>query len=214
MGAYGLARFGQAYVSGVLTYGNYATDQWRIGLLSGVYGPASTLRGSFNTDVLGGKVELGVRRDLGRVTLTPFASLEVDHLWRSSFSQTLYGGNAAAGGLALTFGRTGQTSAPLTVGGRVGSSFALGDARMLNVSAELGWVHDFNPDCSVSAAFVAAPNVPFRIQGVGASRDAAQVGLDAKLSLTPKVALIGNFTGRFSGVEAAVGGFGGLQVTW
>ncbi len=214
VGAYGLARFGEAYVSGVLTYGNYATDQRRVGLLSGVYGPAAALRGSFNTDVLGGKVELGWRRKLGGVTLTPFASLEVDHLWQANFSQTLYGGNSAAGGLALTFGRTEQTSVPLTLGGRVGTSFVLGGDRVLNVSAELGWVHDFNPDRSVSAAFVAAPNVPFRILGVGASRDAAQVGLDAKLSLTPKVALIGNFTGRFSGVETAVGGFGGLQVTW
>ncbi len=49
---------------------------------------------------------------------------------------------------------------------------------------------------------------------MSASRDAALIGLDAKLSLTRSVALLGSFTGRFSGIETAVGGFGGLQVTW
>ena len=119
-----------------------------------------------------------------------------------------------ARGLALRFNRTEQTSVPLTLGGRVGTAFALAGERVLNLSAELGWVHEFNPQRSVDAAFVAAPNVPFRILGVSASRDAAQVGLDAKLSLTRNVALLGSFTGRFSGVETAIGGFGGLQVTW
>jgi len=48
----------------------------------------------------------------------------------------LYGGNSAAGGLALTFGRAEQTSVPLTLGGRVGSSFVLGGEHVLNLSAE------------------------------------------------------------------------------
>ncbi|MBV8913747.1 MAG: autotransporter domain-containing protein [Acetobacteraceae bacterium] len=214
LGAYGLARFGDGYVSGVLSYGNYGTDQRRIGLLSSVYGPNAVLRGSFNTDVLGGQLELGLRRKLGGVTLTPFASLEVDHLWQSNFSQSLYAGNPAAGGLALTFARTQQTSVPLTLGGRVGSAFPVSGGRILELSAELGWVHEFNPQRSVMAAFVAAPNVPFRILGVSASRDAAQTVLDAKLSLTRNVALLGSVAGRFSGVETAIGGFAGVQVTW
>lgn len=85
---------------------------------------------------------------------------------------------------------------------------------MLSVLVELGWVHEFSPQRSVNAAFVAAPTVPFRVLGVSASRDSAQIGLDSKLSLTRNVALLGSFTGRLSGAETAVGGFEGLQVTW
>lgn len=123
-------------------------------------------------------------------------------------------GDPSAVGLALQFGHTAQTTVPLSLGARAGSSFQVGGGHVLDMTAELAWVHNFNPDRSLTGAFVAAPDVPFTVQGLSASANAAQVGLGAKLSLTSNVALRGYFTGRFSGVETAYGGFGGLQVTW
>ena len=65
-------------------------------------------------------------------------------------------------------------------------------------------------DCRLRRAKRVVPKSP----GVSASRDAAETALNAKLSLTGNVALLANFAGRCSGVETAVGGFGGVQVTW
>jgi outer membrane autotransporter protein len=123
-------------------------------------------------------------------------------------------GGAGADALALHFARVQQTSVPMTLGVRAGTFFAIEGDRVLSLSTELGWVHEFNPHRSVTAAFVAAPNVPFQSLGMSPSRDAALASVDARLSITRNVTLLASFSGRFSGVETAIGGFGGLQVTW
>ncbi len=207
---YGLARFGQAYVSGVVAYGNFATDLKR-NALGDAMGLAAG-RGSVKSNVLGGRVEVGWGQPLGSVSITPFASPGVDELWQNAFSEA--NASQPGGGLALRHGGVGQTSMPLTLGGRVGRAFQLGGGKRIGASAELGWVHEFSPQRSATTAFLAAPNVPFRVLGVSASRDSALTSLDVKLLLTRNVALLGNFTGRFSGIETAVGGFGGVQVIW
>lgn len=212
VGLYGLTGFGDAYVSGALAYGNDAADLRRTGL-SGNDGLPAAGRDSLSNDVLGGRAELGWRRQLGGASLTPFASLQVDHLWQGGFTEGA-AGQGSAGALALRFSRAERTSVPLTVGGRVGGAVPIGAGRVLSLLAELGWVHEFSPQRSVDAAFIAAPGVPFRVLGVSASRNAAQVGLYAKLPVGNNIALLGNFTGRFSGVETAIGGSGGLQITW
>ena len=210
--AYGLARFGDAYVSGIISYGNYDTDLKRTGLGAALGVPAVE-SGSLTDNIIGGRIEAGWRQQLGTVAVTPFAAVEVVHLWQAGFTETVTGDPSAAG-LALQFGHTAQTTVPLSLGARAGSSFQVGGGHVLDMTAELAWVHNFNPDRSLTGAFVAAPDVPFTVQGLSASANAAQVGLGAKLSLTSNVALRGYFTGRFSGVETAYGGFGGLQVTW
>ncbi len=209
---HGLARFGQVYTAAIVSYGNFGSDVRRTAL-GGVTGLSTT--GSVRSNVVGGRAELGWRHLIGTVTLTPFAALEVNHVWQNSLTESTVAGPGPGGGaLALRFGAAEQTSVPLTVGGRAGSDFQIGGGHVLSLSAELGWMHEFNPQRSLTAAFVAAPNVPFQVLGVSASRDSAVTGLDGKLSLTQSVALLGSVTGRFSGVETAVGGFGGLQATW
>ncbi|MBV8914604.1 MAG: autotransporter domain-containing protein, partial [Acetobacteraceae bacterium] len=210
--AYGLERFGQAYASGILSYGDFATDAHR-NALGGATDLVASARASATSNVLGGRVEAGWRQPLGVLTLTPFAALELDHVWQDPLTDTVAGG-PGSDALALHFKGVQQTSVPMTLGARLSSAFALGGGHVLRLSGELGWVHEFNPQRSVTAAFVAAPNVPFQSLGMSASRDSALTSLDATLSVNRNVALLASFTGRFSGVETAVGGFGGVQVTW
>ncbi len=211
LAAYGVSRFGAAYVSGAVTYGNYATDLRRPALGSAL-GLKSGSDGSLGNDVLGGRVEVGWQRRLGLVAVTPFATLQVDHLWQASTTEAALG-DPAADGLALHLRRTEQTSVPLTLGGKVGTTVQLA-GRGLGLSAELGWVHEFSPDRTITASFVGAPAVPFRVLGVSASRDAAQLAVSAKFPVSHNIALLADVTGRFSGVETAVGGFGGVQLAW
>jgi uncharacterized protein with beta-barrel porin domain len=85
---------------------------------------------------------------------------------------------------------------------------------VLNLSAELGWVHEFDTQRSLIASFVAAPDFPFKVMGASPSSDSALTALDARLPLNGNVALVANFTGRFSDKETAVGAYGGLQMIW
>ncbi len=211
VGGYGLATFGKAYVSGVVSYGNLATTVQR-GRVGGATDLVAAARASVTSNILGSQVELGWRQPAGALTLTPFAALEVNHVWQSPVNETEIGSDAP--GLGLRYGRTQRTSVPLTLGGRVGTAFDVGGGRRLAVSAELGWVHEFNTQRSVRAAFSAAPTSSFQVLGASAAADSATVGFNGNLALTRNVALLGSFKGRFAGTETAVGGFGGLQVTW
>ncbi len=128
LGFHGLARFGQAYVSGVVAYGNFATDLKRNGL-GGATGLAAAGRGSVASNVLGGRVEAGWSQPLGGSGLvaTPFAALGVDQQWQGAFSETVIAAPGGSG-LGLRFHGTDRASVPLTLGTRLGSTFQLGGA--------------------------------------------------------------------------------------
>jgi uncharacterized protein with beta-barrel porin domain len=212
IGAYGLWRLGEGYVSGIATYGNYAVELERNGIGAAV-GLNANARGSMSSNVLGGRAEVGWRHRVGEFELTPFAALEVDHIWQGGFAESITGG-LDTNALALQYASVQHTAAPLTLGGRAGTTFQVLGGQRLALSAEVGWVHEFNPDTSITAAFAGASGAPFGIQGVSASRNAAQVSLDAKLELSSTMSAFASFTGRFSGVETAVGGIAGLRVVW
>ncbi len=212
--AYALARRGEIYLSGVLSYGNFSTDLHRDNV-AGLAGLLTSGRETFDSNVAGGRVELGWTHRIGALTMTPYAAVDLDELWQGGFSEDTPSGSAsAASGLALRYGSVSQLSAPLTLGARLSTSLLLGGTRRFTPYLDLGWVHEFNPTRSVNAAFVAAPDVPFKVTGVAASRDAALTNIGGTLSLARQLSLLASVNGQFSGVETSYGGFGGIQFTW
>jgi outer membrane autotransporter protein len=214
LGLFGLARRGPLYVSGVLSYGNFAVSQTRTGI-GQLIGLNSTASSSSDANAFGGRFELGWQRPVGSVTITPFVAIEADGLWQGQVTEAAVpGAPTGASDVALHYDATSEASVPLTLGGRANWHLDLGGGRVLATSLQLGWVHEFNPQRSLTAAFAGAPGAPFRVFGVAASRDAAQTIAGASVSLSRTVSLFGSFTGQFSGVETSVGGFGGLRVNW
>jgi len=152
---------------------------------------------------------------MGATTLTPFAAIAPDVLWQAGFSEsTPPGGMPDVASPALQYAGRSEVSVPLILGANASRGFDLGNGHVLAAAAELGWAHEFQPQRSLATAFVAAPDVAFRVTGVSASRDAAQTGIATSLSLTQHVSVFGSFTGQFSGSETAFGGVAGLHVTW
>ncbi len=136
-------------------------------------------------------------------------------LWQGGFSEsTPAGGPQGVASPALRYDAQSQVSVPLTLGTRVGRTFDLGNGHVLAATAELGWVHEFQPQRALTASFVEAPDVPFRVMGIGASRDAAETSVGASLTLSRRVSVFGSFTGQFSGIETAYGGSVGVHVAW
>ena len=212
--AYALARHGEIYLSGVLSYGNFSTDLHRYDI-AGISGLLASGRETFDSNVAGGRIELGWTHGIGALTVTPYAAIDLDELWQGGFSEDVPGGGASANsGLALRYGSVSELSAPLTLGTRLSTSLLLGGTQRVTPYLDLGWVHEFNPKRSVDAAFLAAPEVSFKVTGVSASRNAALTSVGGTLSLTRRLSLLASFNGQFSSTETSYGGFGGLQLGW
>ena len=209
--AYGSAWRGAFYLSGVFSYGNFSTDLNRYNIAAAAGLPAAG-RQNFDSNVLGGRLELGWAHPLGVVLVTPYAAIDLDELWQGDFTEQSPAGNTS--GLGLHYGSVSQLSAPLSLGARVSTSVLLGGAHRLTPYLDLGWTHEFSPIRSIDAAFLAAPDTTFQVDGVAASRNAALTSIGGTLSLSHRLSLLASFQGRFSGIETAYGGSGGLQFAW
>ena len=212
--AYGIVWRNEIYLSGVLSYGNFSTDLYRYNI-AGVAALLASGHQTFDSNMAGGRIELGWAHRIGALNVAPYAAIDLDELWQGTFSEDASGGSASANsGLALRYASVSQLSAPLTLGSRLSTSLLLDGTRRFDPYLDLGWVHEFNPTRSINAAFLAAPDVPFKVYGVSASRNAALTSIGGTLGLTRQLSLLASFNGQFSGVETAYGGFGGLQLTW
>ena len=123
------------------------------------------------------------------MTITPLAAVELDGLWQDQVSESVPAGSSAAGqAVALRYDAHGQISAPLTLGARFGGSLDLGGGHVLTPSLQIGWVHEFNPERTLTASFAAAPEASFQVLGIEVSREAAQTIAGATLADANSVA--------------------------
>ncbi len=170
---------------------------------------------SFDASGFGGRVEIGRVWRFRTIDIAPFAAIEADGLWQGSFGETpVAGSSAGIDAAALRFDAHGISSVPATLGARAVSRIPLGGGYVIVPAIEFGWVHEFEPVRSLEASFAAAPAAPFETQGVQASRNAADTVIGATFPLTRVFSLFGSFNGRFSNVETAYGGLGGLGAEW
>jgi uncharacterized protein with beta-barrel porin domain len=89
VGAYGMATWGALYATGVLSYSRLDNRTTRT--ITGI-GPSETATGSFASDLVGARVEIGRTYALPRFELTPFAALQTATLWQRGFTETTAGG--------------------------------------------------------------------------------------------------------------------------
>jgi uncharacterized protein with beta-barrel porin domain len=214
VGVYASARWDNLYAMGVLAYGHFSQDEIRdvIGLN---IGPLENAQGSFDSDLFGGRIEIGRNYPVGPVTLTPFGALQFDRLNTSSYSETgTITGTSMPGVLELQYGAHTVSSVPLYLGGQIDSRFDLAPGLVLIPSLRVAEVHEFNPQRTITAEFLSAPGFPFVVHGAAAAEDAAQIQAGVRLALNRQISIYANFTGYFSGSGNSVGGFGGVKISW
>ena len=214
VGVYSSARWDQVYAMGVLAYGHFNQDEIRdvIGLN---IGPLENAQGSFDSNLFGGRFEVGRNYPVGPVTLTPFGALQFDRLRTSSYSETsTITSTSAPGVLGLQYDAHTVASVPLYLGGQIDSRFELAPGVALIPSLRVAEVHEFSAQRTVTAQFLSAPGFAFLVHGAAAAEDAAQVQAGLKLALNRQISVYANFTGYFSGGGNSVGGFGGVKISW
>jgi outer membrane autotransporter protein len=210
-GGYGVKTWGPLYAAGALSFGAFRNSETRS--IAGV-GPTETATGSFGSNLFSGRVEVGSKRVLGWFAVTPFAAVHFAELWQNGFTETNAVPPGAAGPLGLSYGSTSVSSLPTFVGAQLDTRLALGNAMVLSPYARLSWVHEFEPNRAINAAFIALPGAAFTVDGPRAARDAARIDAGAKLAIRPNAWLFASFDGEFSSRSQSYAGKAGARVAW
>lgn len=210
LGAYAMQRWGSAYASALVSYTRFNNSTSRG--IAGI-GPSETANGSFASNRLGARFEIGNTWNAGFYSVTPFAAVQVAQLWQNGYSETSTA-SGLPGMLGLTYRPTAVTSVPTSFGAQIDTRMALGDGMVWSPYLRAAWVHDFSTIRSVSAAFNTVPAASFVVDGAPAARDVARIDLGTKLVLNANAALFASFNGAFSNAGQTYAGTGGIRVNW
>ncbi|CRM65941.1 Extracellular serine protease precursor [Pseudomonas sp. 24 E 13] len=149
--------------------------------------------------------EAAYRIHLQPLALEPFANLAYVHLDSDAFHEK----GAAA---ALERGDDRRDAVLGTLGVRALKTLALNDHQQLELSGSLGWQHSLTAvESEEHLAFVAG-GPSFAVRSAPLLRDAALVGLQASLALSPSTRVNLDYNGQLGGREKTQGV--GLSLNW
>jgi outer membrane autotransporter protein len=210
-GGYGVKTWGSLYTAGALSFSTFRNDTTRS--IVGI-GPTETATGSFGSNLLSGRVEVGAKQVFGRFAVTPFAAVQVSQLWQNDFTEANPVPVGAADPLGLSYGSTSVTSLPTFLGAQFDTRFALSNGMALSPYARLSWVHEFKPNRTINPTFIALPGAAFTIDGPRAASDAVRIDAGGKLAIASNAWLFASFDGEFSNRSQSYAGKGGAKIAW
>ena len=171
MGAYGVATWGALYAAGLVSYSRF--DNWTTRTIAGI-GPTETATGSFASDLVGARLEIGRTYALPRVNVTPFAALQGSTLWERGFTESSTAGGLP-GILGLTYQSQTVTSLPTFLGVQFDTRWAFTNGTVWSPFVRAAWVHEFSPDRSTTGSLVSIPGTLFTVDGARAWSNALKV---------------------------------------
>ncbi|QAU46412.1 autotransporter outer membrane beta-barrel domain-containing protein [Bradyrhizobium guangzhouense] len=210
VGAYAMQRFGTTYLSAQIAYSHFGNSTTRT--ITGI-GADEIAKGSFGSDQLGGRFEIGRAFDYGALTATPYAAIQAAQLWQAAYTETSTAG-AVPGVLGLNFAAHRVTSLPSFLGAKFDGRVDLGNGMVWSPFANLAWVHEFSPTRDVTATLVNMPAPSFTVEGARAASDTGRVELGSRLALNHWSELSGRVTGEFSRAGQSYAGIGSLRISW
>jgi outer membrane autotransporter protein len=210
MGAYGVATWGSLYAAGLVSYSRF--DNWTTRTIAGI-GPTETATGSFASDLVGARLEIGRTYALPRVNVTPFAALQGSTLWERGFTESSNAGGLP-GILGLTYQSQTVTSLPTFLGVQFDTRWAFANGTVWSPFVRAAWVHEFSPDRSTTGSLVSIPGTLFTVDGARAWSNALKVNAGSRVALNRYASLFASFDGEFSNSGHSYGGRGGVRFSW
>jgi outer membrane autotransporter protein len=210
-GAYAVARRDGWYTAASVGFAAFSNKTSRT--IAGV-GPTETATASFNSNLLSGRLELGLEHRIGGFAVTPFAAVQFAQLWQAGFSESSTTAAGGPGVLGLTVPSRSVSSLPTFAGLQVDNRMALANGMIWTPYARVAWVHEFDPSRAISASFITLPGASFMVDGPRAARDAARIDAGSKLAISRSVSLFGSLDGELSARSQMYAGKGGVQVDW
>jgi uncharacterized protein with beta-barrel porin domain len=210
VGAYAMQRFGASYFSAQIAYSHFNNTTTRT--ISGI-GPDETASGTFSSNQLGGRLEIGRSFEFGNVFVTPFAAVQAARLWQGAYTETSTSG-ATPGVLGLSYAAQAVSSLPVFLGAKFDGRVDSGNGMLWMPFVHAAWVHEFEPSRVISASLTTLPVPGFVIAGASAASDAARLDLGSRLALNRWWELSGRVTGEFSNLGQSYSGIGSLRASW
>ena len=211
LGAYAMQRWGDLYLAGLASYSHFGNTTTRT--ITGV-GPTEIANGSFGSDQLGARLEIGRTWWLDRWRVTPFAAVQVAQLWQQGYVETSTALAGAPGILGLTFAPISVTSAPTFLGAQLDTRVVFADGTVWAPFARAAWVHELNPTRQVTASFLSVPGAGFTVDGARPAPDSLKLDAGARLAFTHTMALFATFTGEYSDRAHSYAGNAGFRASW
>lgn len=204
LAAYASYSPGPWYVDGTLGYAHYWGNLSRTIAFPGLL---RTARGAPTANQFLGSVEGGLGLALNpRLSLTPFARLEVTASTQNAFTET------GAGAISLSAAAQNTTGVRSILGMEFSGSLALGESQTLWLALRAGWAHDYaNVTGTLTANFVGKPDTSFTVHGPAPDRNAAILGASVNLPLKFGQAFV-NYEGNLAQSYSAHALMLGLKV--
>ncbi|WP_213772313.1 autotransporter outer membrane beta-barrel domain-containing protein [Bradyrhizobium sp. dw_78] len=203
VGAYGIDRFGPAYIAAALSFANhwFTTNRTAFG---------DQLTAKFDGQSYGARLEGGYRYAvLPTLGVTPYGALQFQDFHTAPYSES----DATGGGFGLAYNSLNATDVRSELGARFDSPMLL-DGKPLLLYGRLAWAHDFVSNPSLSAAFEALPGSSFTVDGAPIPHDSALTTVGAQLFLSANYSLLAKFDGEFAPDSQTYAGSGTLRYTW
>jgi outer membrane autotransporter protein len=162
------------YVDTSVTAGWHDYDSTR--LVSVTNAPTEVAKGRFSAFQYGAKAEFGYPVPVGRLVVTPLASLTYNHLAQNNYTET----NAPAS--ALHVDGVDADSLRSSLGSKVDTTFVMDNGWAIQPTARAAWVHEFSDKAPAQTSqFVAAGGGAFTTPGQRQVADG--LGLGASVNL-------------------------------
>ena len=208
-GAYVRHTAGAAYITGALAYGWQDITTNRTVMIAGL----DQLRAEFNANAYSGRIEGGYRfvaPVVGVVGITPYAAGQF-----TTFDLPAYAESAVTGApnFALNYTAKSVTDTRSELGIRTDKSWAMPGA-ILTLRGRLAWAHDFDPDRSIAATFLALPGASFVVNGASQAADSALTTASAEWKWVNGWSAAATFEGEFSDVTRSYAGKGVVRYAW
>ena len=209
-GLYTAYTFGPGYYAQVSeTFGSYDSSTKRYAGFGGLW--PENLSGNFNSTEWRTRAEFGRQLDFGAYKVTPFIAGEFARLSTGSYSET---GGLAGNALALSVKSQTTESAPIFLGAKLTSTYAVGGGWVATPNLSLAWIHEFSPDRNLSAALLSLSGSDFSVTGARAASNLAQVKFGGQLAAGNGFAVFAEFQGEFSSSSNSYAGKGGVKYNW
>jgi outer membrane autotransporter protein len=207
VGGYASTRFGNGYLSAAVAGAWHNAGTRRTLNLIGT----DQLEADFDARSFGARFEGGWRWQMSGYGVTPYAALQVQSLRTPNYSErATFGSNQ----FALNYASQRTTDTRSEIGAWLDTRRALDNGTQLVLRGRAAWVHDFNPDSRIQAAFQTLPGASFTVDGAAAPRDSALTSAVAEMRLLNGVTLIAKADGEFSGRSQTYAGTGTLKFAW
>jgi outer membrane autotransporter protein len=176
----------------IAAYASYAARPWYVDAAAGYAynwgsltrsiafpGISRTAQGHLTANQFIASAESGIAFTVNpRLSLTPFARLEVTAAGQNAFTET------GAGAISLNAAGQSTTGVRSIIGVEFSGSVDLTNTQPLVMALRLGWAHDYaDLSGALNASFVGKPDTSFVVYGPTPDRNAATIGAGLALPL-------------------------------